>query len=222
MSFRKVASIIPTLVLGVWFTGNATAAQVLNFRLNDVGQNLVNAPGNYSPIPDGVAGAFIVDSPLNVQSYSGATLFSGNSNNGVIEANTAEIYFSAGTAYGSSTVELFTYGSGFNADITNGNLTFGSLDIGMNIIPGTLYVPPDPGSLVVNWVTASGLDTYDVSFSWSHYFLYDPLDSGVPKTYNLYMEGTMTTAPVPVPAAAWLFGSGLAGLVTVTRRKKAK
>jgi hypothetical protein len=32
---------------------------------------------------------------------------------------------------------------------------------------------------------------------------------------------TNTAAPVPVPAAAWLFGSGLLGLVGVARRKKA-
>ncbi len=32
---------------------------------------------------------------------------------------------------------------------------------------------------------------------------------------------TITAAPVPVPAAAWLFGSGLLGLVGVARRKKA-
>lgn len=31
--------------------------------------------------------------------------------------------------------------------------------------------------------------------------------------------GTVTTSPVPVPAAAWLFGSGLLGLVGVARRK---
>jgi hypothetical protein len=28
------------------------------------------------------------------------------------------------------------------------------------------------------------------------------------------------TSPVPVPAAAWLFGSGLLGLVGIARRRK--
>jgi len=31
--------------------------------------------------------------------------------------------------------------------------------------------------------------------------------------------GSMSTTPVPIPAAAWLFGSGLISLVTVARRK---
>jgi hypothetical protein len=33
-------------------------------------------------------------------------------------------------------------------------------------------------------------------------------------------EIQFTAAPVPIPAAAWLFGSGLVGLVAMTRRKK--
>jgi len=36
-------------------------------------------------------------------------------------------------------------------------------------------------------------------------------------SYNLFMEGHV--GAVPVPAAAWLFGSGLAGLAGVARRK---
>ena len=39
--------------------------------------------------------------------------------------------------------------------------------------------------------------------------------------YTLHTEGHVAEA-VPVPAAVWLFGSGLLGLVGVARRKKAK
>jgi len=37
--------------------------------------------------------------------------------------------------------------------------------------------------------------------------------------YDLHLEGTVTSA-VPIPAAAWLFGSGLLGLAGIARRKK--
>ncbi|TKB92070.1 MAG: VPLPA-CTERM sorting domain-containing protein, partial [Nitrospira sp.] len=32
--------------------------------------------------------------------------------------------------------------------------------------------------------------------------------------------GTLTITPVPLPAAVWLFGSGLAGLLGVMRRRQ--
>jgi hypothetical protein len=38
---------------------------------------------------------------------------------------------------------------------------------------------------------------------------------------TLTLNGNTTTAPVPLPAAVWLFGSGLMGLVGVSRRRKA-
>ncbi len=39
--------------------------------------------------------------------------------------------------------------------------------------------------------------------------------------YTVYLEGTIAAASaIPVPAAVWLFGSGLLGLVGVARRKK--
>jgi hypothetical protein len=34
-------------------------------------------------------------------------------------------------------------------------------------------------------------------------------------------QATLTTAPVPLPAAVWLFGSGIAGLVGLARRRRA-
>jgi len=42
--------------------------------------------------------------------------------------------------------------------------------------------------------------------------------------WNLSSDGTLTygdVSAVPVPAAVWLFGSGLVGLVGIARRKKA-
>ena len=37
---------------------------------------------------------------------------------------------------------------------------------------------------------------------------------------SLSMAGDLNSAVVPIPAAVWLFGSGLMGLVGVARRKK--
>jgi hypothetical protein len=37
-----------------------------------------------------------------------------------------------------------------------------------------------------------------------------------------YSGGTITASEVPIPAAAWLFGSGLVGLVGMARRKQSK
>ena len=39
--------------------------------------------------------------------------------------------------------------------------------------------------------------------------------------YQLHLTGTIGGAVIPVPAAVWLFGSGLLGLVGVARRRKA-
>jgi hypothetical protein len=38
--------------------------------------------------------------------------------------------------------------------------------------------------------------------------------------YTLHLEGTVASSEIPVPAAVWLLGSGLLGLVGVARRRK--
>lgn len=65
---------------------------------------------------------------------------------------------------------------------------------------GALYISD------FNWTIFSGVDgeyiaTYDANEVTSHYLV--------------------QTSPVPVPAAVWLFGSGLLGLISVAKRKKA-
>ena len=59
-------------------------------------------------------------------------------------------------------------------------------------------------------------DTFTLSYA-AHVPLGDASGfGGVP--YTVYLEGTVQA--VPVPAAVWLFGSGLVGLVGVARRKR--
>ncbi len=73
-------------------------------------------------------------------------------------------------------------------------------------------------------------DTEVVAASANHFSVF-LADLGLPRDYHLHPQalnqggGTYSvamwgsTAPVPVPAAVWLFGSGLAGVVGFARRK---
>jgi hypothetical protein len=47
----------------------------------------------------------------------------------------------------------------------------------------------------------------------------DPSGFGGVRFYT-HLEGVVAAAPVPVPAAVWLFGSGLAGLLGLARRNR--
>ena len=73
-------------------------------------------------------------------------------------------------------------------------------------------------------------DTEVVLASANHFSVFLP-DLGLPRDYHLHPQGVDggagsysvslwgTTAPVPVPAAVYLFGSGLIGLIGLARRK---
>ena len=63
-------------------------------------------------------------------------------------------------------------------------------------------------------------DTYTLNYS-ATVPLGDPSGFGGVK-YYLHLQGTIAAgSAVPVPAAAWLFGSGLLGLAGIARRRKA-
>jgi hypothetical protein len=57
--------------------------------------------------------------------------------------------------------------------------------------------------------------------AWN-FFFYDGYQDNIDKSYGFYawavQSGNVGVAVVPVPAAVWLFGSGLVGLIGCTRR----
>lgn len=122
-----------------------------------------------------------------------------------------------------------------SADITEGTLSFSSLpfaifqpgpSVGTEVFlpPGTFAVfgsstnlTPDFSFLTVEDLTSLGNGQYGVVVSWLHQGpscmgCFDSVEA------RIRLEGVMTV--VPIPAAVWLFGSGLIGLISIARKKK--
>lgn len=72
------------------------------------------------------------------------------------------------------------------------------------------YTPDDGGPVICN------------TGDWCHALkVYDALDGTSPsEAFYTSTSAGFYSSPVPVPAAVWLFGSGLIGLIGVARRKK--
>ena len=76
----------------------------------------------------------------------------------------------------------------------------------------------DVGSLNNSAITLYGMTGNGTTLAVQTYILGT---ASVAANGTLTLTGNGTTSPVPLPAAVWLFGSGLLGLVGVSRRRKA-
>ena len=106
-------------------------------------------------------------------------------------------------------VDILALNSGLSGDDATGlDLSNFAVDYNGTVIGQA----PDAGTLVQNFDPVAGTFSAD----WQALIVGGPFNGN---TGYWHMEGTYSA--VPIPAAAWLLGSGLLGLVTVGRRKKA-
>lgn len=115
------------------------------------------------------------------------------------------------------------WGSGFQGSVTGSNISlnlggFYAFWNGTNFLQGTDSTGAN-GTSTAATGTVSGCvgNTCNFDLSWHSYITTAPFAG---QTGYWHLTGSVVTA-VPVPAAVWLFGSGLLGLVGVARRKKA-
>ena len=191
-----------TTTTGSWFSMDADGSgSVSDSERTPISQNdgvllgtIQSASGSHSGAPDGS------ETP-------------GIDNPWAFFTNTGMHYTTSATTVTSAT------GNTASIDFTGWAVTWN----GIAPIPmggDTANFPVDTGIANVTCaVDCSVGDTYTLSYS-AHVPLGDASGfGGVP--YVLNLVGTVGEAAViPVPAAVWLFGSGLLGLVGVARRKK--
>jgi len=117
---------------------------------------------------------------------------------------------------------FFVGGNGQGFSVTIGGIT-NNYNLAANVGDTTFVDPAYPTdpiiSLALNLDSFSGLTTGD-SYNQIRVMIGDGYAPATSPSAVLSFVGTYNTSPVPVPAAVWLFGSGLIGLVGVARRRK--
>ncbi len=104
----------------------------------------------------------------------------------------------------------------FNQEVTIDQITFNNGDHQQNF-SGDFDLSIDGGAVT----TYSLTNIFNTPLTGTEFTFSNPNSqggSGVSNEYQFYI-GVMEVTPVPVPAAVWLFASGLLGLVGVARRR---
>lgn len=126
----------------------------------------------------------------------------------ILTLDAYSLTFPGDQTFGQLGVVDLTAGTLLNADVTSFNgttladfdiavLTFTALNVGVS--PTDVSIGLFSGGSERIWADSSGFNNTTPNF----------------------VDGTVTVNPVPVPAAVWLFGSGLLGLIGVARRRNA-
>lgn len=112
--------------------------------------------------------------------------------------------------------DIVANGTGLSGDLTGSNLTLDLSNFAIIWNGGNVGQGPNPVNATNPTVTYDGTT---FTAEWSSLITGSPGGAFDGKTGNWVMQGTVNTA-VPIPAAVWLFGSGVMGLAGVARRRR--
>jgi len=115
----------------------------------------------------------------------------------------------------SPTNVLSSSGNTATIDFSGWSWAFSNAAASFNLGSGSWGSNPDGIAEITCSVDCGNGDTYSLSYTAT---TGDEPNGFDYLTYELYLTGTVSS--VPIPAAAWLFCSGLLGLVGMARRKK--
>lgn len=223
--------------------GAAQADAVVSMTLADVfNANRTASTADDTLGTDGRSGAFRFNN-IDLGTYFGASLFSGDLNGGVItmsgsspeaDPSLGGPAFTTGFSFTGTPFDPFNNGS-IAADITGGVLTFSNFSWAglFGGVPagggGIIFnLPPDAGTLNVANLVQTGANTYAYRINWSHVITEaeDPSGGYVGFNARWVLEGVMTTAAAPVPEAStygmMIAGLGLVGMAVRRRRAYTK
>lgn len=199
----------------------AQAAGVTGMTIDDTINAATNALGT-----DGKEGAFRFN-PIDLTSYLGASLFTGNVNNGVINmagasANSLDPSnaFTTGFSFAGANFGPNTSGP-IVADITNGVLTFSSLPWGGYYAGAQFQFNMAADAYTVNNLIQTGANEYAYRVSFNHVITPadDPSYTYVDYNARWVIEGTVTAVPEASTYGMMLAGLGLIGGMVARRRK---
>ncbi len=233
VGFASTASAIST------FDGSAALSITLD-SVTDAQGNAVDAAGNWSVIVEGFEDAAITNvvgdaaveinntialyDVLNIgDSVSQASHSSGSATNGSSSADAlTSLYIDVENTYDGDLNFNFNFEAMAAATVVGGTTI-------ADFAGAAVLVFDDLGFDYVDIFTDVSIDGADTPFPLTGSFGFELLDADV-NTISAFVDSygaisatgseVLPPSAVPVPAAVWLFGSGLLGLVGVARRKQ--
>lgn len=217
------------LISAMGFTAQATSAATLSIAGSNASWFTMGQANGLPPALAGTTGQYIVTGTTGVVVDGVTTQLATGGNPGAPDGLGTTPIDAEWTFYTNTGVHRTTSPINVLSNDNAGNVTLDFSGWAVNW-SSVANIPMGSGAWGTN---ASGValmtcastcgngDTYTINYT-ATVPPGDPSNFGGTK-YELHMTGTISgTLPVavPVPAAVWLFGSGLIGLVGVARRKK--